>query len=103
MLMTERKPVTVGQILLEEFLGPMKLTQGRLAEAMGVPRKHVNELCNDRRAVTAPTALILATVFGNSPDFWLNIQRRTDLWEAMHQPAERERIERARRLEQIQV
>jgi addiction module HigA family antidote len=103
MLMTERKPATVGQILLEEFLGPMQLTQGRLAEAMGVPRKHVNELCNDRRAVTAPTALILARVFGNSPDFWLNIQRRTDLWEAMHLPAERERIERARRIETIKV
>ena len=50
---------------------------------MGVQRKHVNELCNDRRNVTAATALILARVFGNSPDFWLNMQRRTDLWEAM--------------------
>ena len=48
---------------------PMGLTQGALAEAMGVQRKHVNELCNDRRNVTAPTALILARVFGNSPDF----------------------------------
>ncbi len=58
-------------------------------------RKHVNELCNNRRAVTAPTALILARVFGNSPDFWLNVQRRSDLWEAMHSPRERERIKRA--------
>ena len=63
---------------------PMGLTQGALAEAMGVQRKHVNELCNDRRTVTAATALILARVFGNSPDFWLNVQRRSDLWEAMH-------------------
>jgi plasmid maintenance system antidote protein VapI len=46
--------------------------------------------------VTAPTALILARVFGNSPDFWLNVQRRSDLWEAMHSPHERERIKRAR-------
>ena len=75
---------------------PMDLTQGVLADAMGVPRKHVNELCNNRRAVTAPTALILARVFGNSPDFWLNIQRRNDLWEAMNSPRERERIKRAR-------
>ena len=59
----------------------MGLTQGALAEAMGVQRKHVNELCNNRRNVTAPTALILARVFGNSPDFWLNVQRRSDLWE----------------------
>ena len=98
MLMTTRKPATLGEILSEEFLEPMGLTQGALAEAMGVPRKHVNELCNDRRAVTAPTALILARVFGNSPDFWLNVQRRSDLWAALHSPAERQRIERARPL-----
>jgi len=98
MLMTERKPATVGEILVEEFLVPMQLSQGSLAEAMGVARKHVNELCNDRRAVTAPTALILARVFGNSAEFWLNVQRRSDLWEAMHSPGERARIERARPL-----
>ena len=96
MLLTKRKPVSVGEILTEEFMVPMDLTQGVLADAMGVPRKHVNELCNNRRAVTAPTALILARVFGNSPDFWLNIERRNDLWEAMNSPRERERIKRAR-------
>src|ERR1700682_4044897 len=96
MLTTKRKPASVGEILIEEFMEPMGLTQGALAEAMGVQRKHVNELCNDRRNVTAPTALILARAFGNSPDFWLNVQRRSDLWEAMHSPKERERIERAR-------
>jgi addiction module HigA family antidote len=65
---------------------------------MGVPRKHVNELCNQRRSVTAATALILARVFGNSADFWLNIQRRTDLWNALHSPTERKRIDRAKPL-----
>jgi addiction module HigA family antidote len=95
MLMTKRKPATVGEILVEEFMEPMGLTQQALADAMGVPRKHVNQLCKDRRSVTAPTALTLARVFGNSPDFWLNVQRRSDLWEAMHSPDERERIERA--------
>jgi addiction module HigA family antidote len=54
-----------------------------LAEAMGVQRKHVNQLCNGRRSVTAPTALILARVFGNGPEFWLNVQRRTDVWEVV--------------------
>jgi addiction module HigA family antidote len=98
MLMTKRKPASVGEILLEEFMKPMGLTQGALAAAMGVQRKHVNELCNERRAVTAPTALILARVFGNTPDFWLNVQRRSDLWGAMHSPRERERIRRARPL-----
>lgn len=78
---------------------PLDLTQEGLAQAMGVPRKHVNELCNDRRKVTAPTGLILARVFGNSPDFWLNIQRRSDLWDAMNDPRELARIERARPLE----
>jgi antitoxin HigA-1 len=96
MLITKRKPATVGEILRDEFIEPLGLTQGKLADAMGVQRKHVNELCNDRRNVTAATALILARVFGNSPDFWLNIQRRTDLWEAMNSPGERKRIERAK-------
>ncbi len=98
MLMTKRKPATVGEILTEEFITPLGLTQAALAEAMGVPRKHVNELCNARRTVTAPTALILARVFGNSPDFWLNVQRRSDVWDAMHSPREIARIERARPL-----
>lgn len=98
MLMTKRKPATVAEILVEEFMGPMALTQAALAQAMGVQRKHVNELCNDRRNVTAATALILARVFGNSPDFWLNVQRRTDLWEAMNNPRERERVKRAKPL-----
>ena len=98
MLITKRKPISVGEILTEEFMQPMGVTQTALAKAMGVQRQHVNELCNDRRNVTAPTALILARVFGNSPDFWLNVQRRIDLWEAMHSPRERKRVQRARPL-----
>lgn len=98
MLMTKRKPATVGEILIEEFMQPLGLTQGVLAQAMGVQRKHVNELCNDRRNVTASTALILARVFGNTAEFWLNVQRRTDLWNALHSPRERGRIDRARPL-----
>lgn len=85
-------------MLTEEFMQPLGLTQGALAAAMGVQRKQVNELCNGRRNVMAPTALILARVFGNSPEFWLNVQRRSDLWEAMHSPKERARIEHARPL-----
>lgn len=98
MLTTKRKPAAVGEILTEEFMVPLGLTQGDLADAMGVPRKHVNELCNDRRGITAATALILARVFGNSPDFWLNVQRRNDLWDALHDPRELARIERAKPL-----
>ena len=98
MLTTKRKPANPGEILAEEFMAPIGLTQGALAEAMGVPRKHVNELCNDRRTVTAATALILARVFGNSAEFWLNVQRRNDLWTVMHTPRERERVGRAKPL-----
>ena len=96
MLMTKRKPASVGEILADEFMEPLGLTQGDLAKAMRVPRKHVNELCNNRRTITADTALMLARVFGNGADFWLNVQRRNDLWQALHSPERRQRIERAR-------
>ncbi|MFN4090107.1 MAG: HigA family addiction module antitoxin [Alphaproteobacteria bacterium] len=77
----------------------MGLTEASLAEGMGVPRKHVNKLCNDRRSITAATALIPARVFGNSAESRLNVQRRRDLWDVMHSPRERERIEHARPLD----
>jgi addiction module HigA family antidote len=95
---TKRKPVTVGEMLVEEFMEPVGVTQTELAEKTGLPRKHVNELCRNRRAVTADTALILGRVFGNSADFWLNTQRRTDLWEALNTPKRLSRIERAQPL-----
>ena len=98
MIETKRRPAGVGEMLTAEFLEPLRLTQGELAAAMGVPRKHVNELCNGRRAVTADTALMLARVFGNTADFWLNTQRRIDLWEALHTSARRQRILRAKPL-----
>ena len=101
MLETARKPVSVGEMLVEEFLTPLGLTQAALAQAMGVQRKLVNELCRNRRALTADTALMLSRVFGNSAEFWLNTQRRTDLWEALHTPARRRRIERAKALKQV--
>ncbi len=98
MVNTKRKPVSPGEMLTEEFLIPLGLSQTELADRSGLPRKHVNELCRNRRAVTADTALILARVFGNSPDFWLNTQRRTDLWKALNTPRRAERIRRARPL-----
>ena len=103
MLTTKRKPVTVGEMLIEEFMEPIGMTQTELAEKTGLPRKHVNELCRNRRAATADTALILGRVFGNSPDFWLNTQRRTDLWEALSTPQRVIRIERARPLEMARL
>lgn len=84
--------------MIAEFMEPLGLTQISLARAMGIPRKHVNELCRGRRAVTADTALMLSRVFGNSVEFWLNIQRRVEIWEALNSPARRERIHRAKPL-----
>jgi addiction module HigA family antidote len=97
-MMTKRKPVAAGEMLEEEFMKPLRLTQTALAAAMGVERRLVNELCNGRRTVTVDTALMLARVFGNTPEFWLNVQRRTELWEALNTPARRKRISRARPL-----
>ena len=96
MNITKRKPVSVGEMLTEEFLEPLGITQGQLAEAMGVSRKTVNELCTGKRSVTADTALMLARVFGNTPAFWLNLQQRNDIWAALHTPERLARIERAK-------
>lgn len=79
MLIPKGKPARIGEILKEEFFTPLGISQGELAEAMGVPRKPVNELCNDHRKVTARAALILARVFSNGAEFWLNVQRRSEL------------------------
>ncbi len=98
MQITARKPASVGEIMREEFLDPLGLTQDILAEAMGVSAIEAGDLCADRCAITAPVALILARVFGNSAEFWLNVQRRHDLWTAMHSPDDLDRVARARPL-----
>lgn len=95
MQQTKRKPVSVGEMLTEEFLQPMNLTQAALAKVMGVSRKTVTELCTNRRRITVETALMLSRVFRNTAEFWMNLQQRNDLWEVLHSPERRERIERA--------
>ena len=96
MNITKRQPVGVGEMITEEYLVPLGITQGQLAEAMGVSRKTVNELCTNRRSVTADTALMLATVFGNAVDFWLKLQQRNDVWKPLNTPKSRARIEKAK-------
>ncbi len=96
MNITRKQPVSVGEMITEEFLEPLELTQGRLAESMGVSRKTVNELCTNRRAITADTALMLATAFGNTAEFWLNLQQRNDIWNALNTPKRRARINKAK-------
>jgi len=77
-----RAPVHPGEMLLEEFLIPMSLTQRELANAIHVPYQRVNEIVNGKRGVTPRTALRLARFFGTSEDFWINIQMRCDLYAA---------------------
>jgi addiction module HigA family antidote len=72
-------PVSPGEILLEEFLKPMALTQNRLARGLGVPPRRINEIIHGRRRITADTALRLAKYFRMSPEFWLGLQMDYEL------------------------
>ena len=86
-----RQPTHPGEMLLEEFLRPMELTQRELATAVHVPYQRINELVNGRRGMTSSTALRLAKFFNVSPGFWMNLQLRWDLYHA--QQAEHEQLE----------
>jgi addiction module HigA family antidote len=85
---THRTPTHPGEMLLEEFLAPMGITQRELADAIAVPYQRVNEIVNGRRGVTPSTALRLAQYFGTSSDFWMNLQLRWDLFHAQKAEAE---------------
>lgn len=80
----ERKvrPVHPGEMLREDFLPDYGLTVSSFAKALGVSRQTINELLRERRAVSPEMALRLSRLFGNSPEFWLNVQRSVDLWDA---------------------
>jgi addiction module HigA family antidote len=77
---TNRTPTHPGEMLLEEFLIPMGITQRDLANAIHVPYQRINDLVNGRRGATPSSALRLAKFFGNSPEFWMNLQLRWDLY-----------------------
>ena len=72
-------PVHPGEVLLEEFLAPMQITQYRLAKAINVPARRINEIVLGKRAITADTALRLARYFGTSERFWMNLRARYEL------------------------
>jgi addiction module HigA family antidote len=78
----ERRPIHPGEMLREDFLPEYGLSVTALAAAAGVSRQSMNELLRERRAVTPEMALRLGKLFGNSPEFWLNLQRNVDLWDA---------------------
>ena len=79
--MKEKKlpPIHPGEILIEEFLKPMGISQYRLAKDISVPPRRINEIVHGKRAITADTALRLGRFFKMSPQFWLNLQTRYDL------------------------
>ena len=72
-------PVHPGEVLAEDFLKPLGITQSKLAEHVGVTVQRVNEIINGRRGVSPETAWLLAQAFGTSPKFWLNLQNQYDL------------------------
>jgi antitoxin HigA-1 len=85
---THRPPTHPGEMLREEFLVPMGLTQKELADAIHVPYQRINEIINGKRGITASTALRLAKFFSISSDFWLNVQVRWDLYHAYQSEVE---------------
>ena len=93
---THREPTHPGEMLLEEFLKPMALTQRHLAEGIHIPYQRINELVNRKRSMTPSTALRMSKFFGTSADFWMNLQLRWDLYQAAI--AEAEELARIRRI-----
>ena len=87
----KRRPTHPGEMLREEFLVPMNISQRELANAIHVPYQRINELVNQKRGVTPSTALRLAKFFGVSADFWLSLQVRWDLFKA--QKSEQQTLE----------
>ena len=78
----KRRPTHPGEVLREDFMPDYGLTVTGLAESLGVSRQTVNELLRERRALSPEMALRLSALFGNTPEFWLNLQRAVDLWDA---------------------
>ncbi len=73
------RPVHPGEVLREDYLVPMGMTANALAKALNVPAPRINEIVRERRGVSADTAMRLATYFGTTPEYWMNLQRAWDL------------------------
>jgi addiction module HigA family antidote len=82
MVPTHSAPIPPGEILLEEFLQPLGITQVEAAKRMGIPLNRLNEVIHGKRGITADTALRLARLLGTTPQFWMNLQMTTDLYHA---------------------
>ena len=95
--MTKLAPVHPGEVLMDDFIGPLGITQHRLAIAIAVPPRRINEIVHGQRRITADTALRLARYFGTSAQFWINLQTHYDLEVAAD--ALRETVERIQPLQ----
>jgi antitoxin HigA-1 len=84
MIPTGRPPTPPGEMLREEFMMPLGLTQAELADRLGLNRVVVNEIVNGKRGITPRTAMLLGKAFGTTPEFWINGQIAVDLYKAEH-------------------
>jgi antitoxin HigA-1 len=91
---SDRSPTTPGEMLLEEFIRPLDMTQAQLADRIGVSYVRLNEVVNGRRGITPSTALRLAKALGTTPQFWLNGQLALDLYRVCHDDEELRQLER---------
>ena len=87
---TNRAPSHPGEILREDFLVPMGISQVELAKRLNIPFQRVNQIVGEKRSVTPDTALRLARLFETTPDLWLNLQLGWDLYHAQHSPKTKE-------------
>lgn len=92
MLPKNRKPTHPGEMLLEEFLKPLGLTQQSFAKHMGWTYAKVNEIINGKRGVSPEVALSLSDAFSNTPQFWMNLQIQFDLWVALQDHKEKKKV-----------
>jgi len=88
----ERQPTHPGEIIREDYLKPLSITINELASGVGISRKTLSKIINARGAITPDMALRLSRAFDTTPDFWLNLQKNYDLWQAEHASNEWQRV-----------
>jgi addiction module HigA family antidote len=88
----ERQPTHPGKIIREDYLKPLSMTINEFASVLGISRKTLSKIINERGAITPDMALRLSRAFNTTPDFWLNLQKNYDLWQAEHSSSEWQRV-----------
>ncbi|WP_439236744.1 HigA family addiction module antitoxin [Lonepinella koalarum] len=102
MYTTQRKPTAIGEILQEEFLAPLNLKIGDLAQILDVHRNTASAIVNNHSKITIEMAVKLAKAFGTTPEFWLNLQNNIDLWELNHNTRYQQSLEKVKAVHQWQ-